>query len=93
MEKERRKGSILGFFHFRELSVMSSSGVDMIAEPNVMLAGSPCHKAEDYVSMQRRWGWRLRFGLPTGELWGEFKEGIIAAWPLVPLKANSNFLY
>lgn len=34
----------MGFFHFHELLVLFSSGVDMIAEQNVMLAGGRCHK-------------------------------------------------
>lgn len=44
---------------FFELLVLFSSGVDMIAEPNVMLACGRCHKAEDYVHTQCRWEWLL----------------------------------
>lgn len=33
----------------------------MIAEPNVMLAGGECSKAEDWVSMQCWWEWLFCF--------------------------------
>lgn len=49
--------SVLGFFRFHELSVSSSSGVDVIAEPIVMLASGRCHQAEDDGNVPCRWEW------------------------------------
>lgn len=46
--------SVLVFFHFHELLLLFPSGVDMIAEPNVMQASGRCHKAKDCVNIKSR---------------------------------------